>query len=258
MKTVILAGGFGTRLAEETQAIPKPMVEIGGRPILWHIMELYGRQGFKNFLIACGYKGEEIKAYFNSYFYRHNDWRINLSDGSREITKQSTPDWTIDLVDTGLNTMTAGRLLRLADHLKDGTFMVTYGDGLSDVNIKDLVAFHRSHGKLATVTTVRPQARFGAIELDGDEVASFTEKPQTESGWINGGFFVFEPKVLDYMIGDDMPLERKPLENIANDRELVAYRHNGFWQPMDTLRDKRYLNSLWDSGNAPWTADLKE
>lgn len=252
MKTVILAGGLGTRLSEETELKPKPMVEIGGKPMLWHVMSIYAAQGFREFVVACGYKGEVIKQYFSDFFYHHADWTIDLRHGSREVVQHNTPDWRVHLMDTGLETMTGGRLLRLRDGLAEGTFMVTYGDGVADVDIQALVAFHRKHGRLATVTAVRPPARFGGVELDGDRVLEFSEKPQTSAGWINGGFLVLEPGVLDYIDGPDVPLEREPLTRLAEEGQLMAYRHTGFWQPMDTLREKRLLESLWESGDAPW------
>ena len=252
MKTVILAGGAGTRLEEETTLKPKPMVEIGGKPILWHIMSLYARHGFKEFVVACGYKGEVVKEYFSNFFFRNSDWKINLKDGSRVVFNRGTPDWDIELVDTGLETMTGGRLLRLKERLESERFMMTYGDGLADVDIESLADFHESHGKLATVTAVRPPARFGGLELDGDRVGQFSEKPQAREGWINGGFFVLEPGAFDY-IQADVPFELAPLERLAAAGELMAYRHAGFWQPMDTLREKRLLEVLWQSGNAPWS-----
>lgn len=254
MKTVILAGGRGTRLSEETALRPKPMVEIGGRPILWHLMSSYARHGFREFVIACGYKGEAIKQYFGDVFFHETDWTVDLKTGERTIVAKQTPDWRVHLVDTGIETMTGGRLLRLRSLLSDGTFMATYGDGLADVDIRALVAFHRQHGKLATVTAVHPPARFGSMDLEGDAVASFSEKPQTKEGWINGGFFVLEPKVLDYIDGPEVPLERAPLERLAEDGQLMAYRHEGFWQPMDTLRDKQVLEELSQGGHAPWLA----
>jgi glucose-1-phosphate cytidylyltransferase len=254
MKTVILAGGLGTRLSEETALKPKPMVEIGGRPILWHVMSTYSRYGYREFVVACGYKGEVIKEYFSDFFFHHSDFTVNLHDGERTVVRKSTPDWVVHLVDTGADSMTGGRLLRLK-HLLDGeTFMVTYGDGLSDVDIDALVAFHRAHGKLATVTAVRPPARFGGIEFEGDRVKFFSEKPQTTVGWINGGFFVLEPGVLDY-IAADVPFERAPLERLAADGQLMAFRHDGFFQPMDTIREKRLLEDLWSSGRAPWAGE---
>ena len=252
MKTVILAGGKGTRLAEETSVRPKPMVEIGGRPMLWHVMSIYAAHGYREFVVACGYKGEVIKQYFGDVFFHHADWTIDLRNGQRTILNQQSPDWRVHLIDTGPETMTGGRLLRLRPLLQDGTFMATYGDGVGSIDIKALVDFHRSHGKLATVTAVHPPARFGAMEINGDGVTRFSEKPQTNAGWINGGFFVFEPAVLDYVGGDDVPLERDALERLAQDGELKAYRHEGFWQPMDTLREKQLLEELWQSGKAPW------
>lgn len=252
MKVIILAGGLGTRLAEETSTRPKPMVEIGGKPILWHIMKLYSRHGFHDFLIACGYKGEIIKEYFRNYLVHNSDLFLNLKDGSCRVANSDVPDWKVGLVDTGLNTLTGGRLRRLRSLLDNQTFLVTYGDGLADIDLKQLVAFHRQHGKLATVTAVSPIARFGSLALDGDRVAKFEEKPQTGEGWINGGFFVFEPRVIDYIAGDETTLEGEPLERLAADGQLMAYRHTGFWHPMDTLRDKQFLESLWASGKAPW------
>ena len=255
MKVVILAGGYGTRLAEETALRPKPMVEIGGKPILWHIMTIYASHGFSDFLIACGYKGEVIKEYFHNYRIRHNDWTIDLSDGEVRTVLSHVSDWRVGLVDTGLNTMTAGRIKRLEAWLDGQPFMVTYGDGVADVDVRALLEFHQAHGRLATVTAVRPPARFGALEFDGDAVSRFSEKPQVGEGWINGGFFVFQPDVLDYLTSDGEPLERGPLERLAAEGQLMAYRHGGFWQPMDTLRDKQYLESLWESGKAMWKAD---
>jgi len=254
MRVIILAGGFGTRLSEETSLSPKPMLEIGGKPMLWHIMSIYASHGFKDFLVACGYKGEVIKQYFHSFLVHNSDLFINLKDGSCNVANSAVPDWQIGIVDTGLNTLTGGRLLRLKNLIGDQTFMVTYGDGLADVDIKSLMAFHRGHGKLATITAVSPIARFGSLELNGDRVAQFAEKRQTGEGWINGGFFVFEPRVLDYVDDDQTSLEGKPLENLAAESQLMAYRHRGFWHPMDTMRDKQYLEALWASGNAPWKA----
>ena len=252
MKVVILAGGQGTRLAEETSLRPKPMVEIGGRPLLWHIMHIYAEYNFKDFLVACGYKGEIIKEYFHNFFIRNSDYMINLKDGSCQVVNPNGFDWRIGVIDTGLDTMTGGRLLRLRQWLGDETFMVTYGDGLSDVNINELVAFHRSHGRIATVTAVRPPARFGGLMLNGDQVSDFSEKPQTGEGWINGGFFVFEPAVFDYIASEQTSLEREPLYRLAAGGELMAFTHKGFWQPMDTMRERLLLDSLWESGKAPW------
>lgn len=249
---VILAGGRGTRLAEETGARPKPMVEIGNRPILWHIMMSYAAGGFKNFIVACGYKGEMIKEYFSNFSVHSADYFVNVGDGSREVVNGTGVDWRIGLIDTGLETMTGGRILRLKPWLGNGTLMVTYGDGVSDLDVGRLFEFHRAHGRLATVTAVRPPARFGGLVLEGDQVSEFTEKPQAGEGWINGGFFVFEPAVLDYLSGPDCILEREPMERLAAAGQLMAYRHYGFWQPMDTLRDKVYLQDLWSQGRAPW------
>ncbi|MBI4347012.1 MAG: glucose-1-phosphate cytidylyltransferase [Elusimicrobia bacterium] len=251
-KTVILAGGAGTRLSEETYARPKPMVEIGGKPILWHILNIYAAHGFKDFVIACGYKGEVIKEYFHNFFVHNADYVVHLKNGKRDVLRSRSPDWRIGAIDTGLQTLTAGRLKRLAPWLDGEPFMVTYGDGVADVDLKALVAFHRKHGRLATVTAVRPPARFGALNLRGDAVKSFSEKPQTGEGWINGGFFVFEPRALAYMGGDDVPLEKEPLERLAADGQLMAFKHDGFWHPMDTVRDRQLLESLWASGKAPW------
>jgi len=252
MKVIILAGGFGTRLAEETDRIPKPMVEIGGRPILWHIMKHYAHYGFKEFFIALGYRGEVIKRYFLDYYLLNGSMTINLSNGDVQVHNKECEDWIVHLMDTGLHTLTGGRVKRLEPWLKDETFMVTYGDGVSDIDLQDLLRFHRSHGKLATVTAVRPPARFGGLIFDGDLVAEFTEKPQIGEGWINGGFLVFEPGVFDYLEGDHTSLEADAMERLAADRQLVAYRHDGFWQCMDTLRDVRLLESLWQSGKPPW------
>jgi len=252
MKVVILAGGFGTRLAEETDRIPKPMVEIGGRPILWHIMKHYAHYGFKEFFIALGYKGEVIKRYFLDYYTLNGSLTINLATGEVQEHNKECEDWIVHLMDTGLETLTGGRIKRLEPWLRDGTFMVTYGDGVSDVDLRDLLRFHRSHGRLATVTAVRPPARFGGIIFNGDLVAKFTEKPQIGEGWINGGFMVLEPGVFAYLEGDNTSLEADVLERLAADGQLAAYRHEGFWQCMDTLRDVRLLESLWRSGKPPW------
>jgi len=252
MKTVILAGGLGTRLSEETVIRPKPMVEIGGRPILWHLMHYYGAFDFTEFVLALGYKGEVIKQYFLEYFALSNNLTIDLRTGERTIHRGDLPDWRVHLVDTGIQTQTGGRLRRLRSMLGDETFMATYGDGLSDVDLAALVAFHRSHGRLATVTAVRPPSRFGGLAFDGDRVVEFLEKPQAGEGWINGGFFVLEPQALDYIEGDDTVWERTPLERLASDGQLMAFKHTGFFQPMDTLREKTLLQDLWDSGKAPW------
>jgi glucose-1-phosphate cytidylyltransferase len=254
MKTVILAGGVGSRLAEETDATPKPMVEIGGPPILWHIMKIYAASGFREFFIALGYKPEVIKSYFLNYNHLRSDLSIDFGSGSIQMHDGERDDWKVHLIDTGVETQTGGRLKRLTEWLNDGTFLMTYGDGVANIDIRRLVEFHRSHGRLATVTAVRPPARFGGMDFDGDLVAEFTEKPQIGEGWINGGFFVLEPAVLDYLEGDDTIWERDPLERLAEQGELMAYRHEGFWQPMDTLRDVRLLESLWQSGDVPWKA----
>ena len=252
MKTIILAGGKGTRLAEETATRPKPMVEIGGKPMLWHIMQLYAAHGYTDFLVACGYKGEMIKEYFHRFYVHDSDYVVDLGDGSVDVVNSSTVDWKVGVVDTGQHTMTGGRVRRLAHWIGDARFMVTYGDGLARLDIGALVAFHDSHGRAATVTAVRPPARFGGLVLDGDAVREFSEKPQAGEGWINGGFFVFEPQVFDYLDGDDTILERDPLERLAADGELHAFRHDGFWQPMDTLREKQQLEAMWNENRAPW------
>jgi glucose-1-phosphate cytidylyltransferase len=243
---------MGTRIAEETDIKPKPMVEIGGRPILWHIMQHYSYYGFNEFVIALGYKGEYIKRYMVDYGLAESDLTVDIASGDVLRHGNRRPDWTVDLVDTGLHTMTGGRIKRLRPYLNDTTFMLTWGDGVSDVNLKELLAFHRRHGKLATVTAVRPPARFGHMVFDGDRVKEFSEKPQASEGWINGAFFVLEPGIFDYIEGDQTAWEREPMERLARDGQLMAYRHTGFWQCMDTLRDKRLLESLWESGQAPW------
>jgi glucose-1-phosphate cytidylyltransferase len=250
---VILCGGLGTRLSEETHIRPKPMVEIGGRPILWHIMKIYERHGLTNFTLALGYKGETIKDYFLSYHARLSDLTVSLKTGDVAYRNPTAEDWRISLVDTGDKSMTGGRLLRLKPHLQSGgTFLLTYGDGVSDIDITALLAFHRRHGRLATVTAVHPPARFGDLAIDGDRVTHFAEKPQTGQGWINGGFFVFEPGVFEYLENDSTILEKAPLERLAADGQLMAYQHTGYWQSMDTLRDKNILEELWATGNAPW------
>jgi glucose-1-phosphate cytidylyltransferase len=252
VKVILLAGGRGTRLAEETMIRPKPMVEIGGKPILWHLMSIYASFGFNDFLVACGYKGEQIKEYFRNAFFDSSDFVVDMTSGSIDVLNKPRVDWKVALIDTGLDTMTGGRLLRLRPWLKDKPFMATYGDGLGNVDIKALLAFHKSHGKLATVTAVRPPARFGDLALDGDMVRAFAEKPQTGEGWINGGFFVFEPGILDAIAGDETSLEQGPLDRLAAEGQLMAYRHAGFWQPMDTVREKELLEGLWAGGSAPW------
>ena len=252
MKVGILAGGLGTRLSEETELRPKPMVEIGGRPMLWHIMHLYARHGLTEFVLALGYKAEMVREYFLRYHHTTRDLTVRLVDGSASAHGADVEDWTIHLIDTGLNTQTGGRLKRLAKWIGNEPFCLTYGYGVSDVDISKLIAFHKSHGKLATVTAVRPAARFGGIELDGDAVRAFAEKEQTSEGWINGGFFVVSPRIRDYLSGDAMVWEREPLEKLSSERQLYAFAHDGFWFPMDTLRDRNYLEKLWSDGTAPW------
>ena len=253
MKVGILAGGYGTRLAEETEVKPKPMVEIGGRPILWHIMMHYSCYGHNQFVIALGYKGEYIKRYMVDYCSLNSNMTINLKSGSVDLhDRDGIQDWTIELIDTGLHTMTGGRIKRLQPYIGDETFMLTWGDGVSTVDLEKLLAFHRNHGRLITMTAVRPPARYGHLEFDGDRIHEFTEKPQTAEGWINGAFFVAEPQVFDYIEGDETQFEKEPLERLAAEGELMAYKHDGFWQCMDTRRDKYVLEKLWDSGEAPW------
>lgn len=255
MKVVILCGGLGTRLSEETQLKPKPMVTVGGHPMLWHIINIYGSQGLNEFVLALGYRGEVVKEYFLNYYSLDSDLSIDLKTGKIEHLRQSQRDWKVDLIDTGEHSMTGGRLHRLEPMLRPlGTFMLTYGDGVADVDIRHLLDFHRNHGRLATVTAVRPPARFGGILFDGDHatVTEFREKPQTGEGWINGGFFVFEPGVFDYLPDDKTVLEGAPLERLARDGQLMAYKHHGFWQGMDTLRDRQLLEQLWASNTAPW------
>jgi len=252
MKVAILAGGAGTRLAEETEVRPKPMVEIGGQPILWHIMKHYSHYGFNDFVVALGYKGNYIKVWARDYSTLASNMTVDLGSGQVQSHGNERPNWRIDLVDTGEATLTGGRIKRLRSYLGEGTFMLTWGDGVSDVDLKALLAFHRAHGKLATVTAVRPPARYGYMEFSGDRISRFTEKPQTAEGWINGAFFVLEPPVLEYIDGDDTMWEHAPLERLATDGQLMAYKHTSFWQCMDTLRDKHVLQKLWDSGNPPW------
>ena len=249
MKVVILAGGLGSRLSEETALRPKPMVEIGGRPMLWHILNIYSAFGFNDFVIAGGYKSEAIKSYFYDLILHHSDVVVDTGKGKRGFSNTLAPDWKVRVVDTGVSTLTAGRIAKLKEHL-DSTFMVTYGDGVADVDIKKLVKFHKSHGKIATVTAVHPPPRFGNLHVENDRVVSFSEKP-LEEALINGGFFVFEPKIFKYLT-EDVPLERKPLERLTRDGELMAYQHPGFWHPMDTLRDKQLLDEMWAGGRAPW------
>jgi glucose-1-phosphate cytidylyltransferase len=254
VKTVILAGGLGTRLSEETDHRPKPMVEIGGKPMLWHLLNLYSRAGFDEFVIALGYKQEIVKEYFQAFWAHNNDVTVDLATGAVDVVRGRVAErWKVHLIDTGLNTMTGGRLKRLRDVVGDETFMCTYGDGLASIDVADLLAFHRCEGRLATLTAVRPPARFGALDIDGTRVRTFQEKPQASEGWINGGFFVFEPALFDRIAGDDTLLEHEPLVELARDGQLSCYLHDGFWQPLDTLRDKRLLEELWASGNPPWT-----
>jgi len=254
MKVLLLAGGFGTRLSEETDIRPKPMVEIGGKPILWHIMKIYSQHGFNEFVVLLGYKGYYIKEYFANYFLHQSDVTIDMRDGSMEVHNNSSEPWKITLLDTGIESMTGGRVKRAQEFVGDEAFMLTYGDGVSDIDITELVKFHKSHGKAMTMTSARPDARFGALNIaENNQVTSFQEKPKNEGGWINAGFFVCEPKVFDYITeGDSTIFEQAPLQNLAKDGELFTYKHAGFWKPMDTLRDKQQLQKMWDSQNAPW------
>jgi len=248
----ILAGGMGTRIQEETVVRPKPMVEIGGKPSLWHVMNIYAAHGFQEFVVALGYKGDVIKDYFLNLYTLHNDLTVDLASGKTKVHHGRQPDWRVHLVDTGPNTMTGGRIKRLGSWVGQETFMATYGDGVGDVPIREVLGFHRAHGKLATVTGVRPPTRFGGLQVENGRMVQFVEKPHGGEGWVNGGFFVFEPKVLDYIDGDDTSLELAPLERLTADGQLMAFQHRGFWQPMDTLRDKQLLEALWSSGKAPW------
>lgn len=253
MKAVILAGGLGTRIAEESDTKPKPMVEIGGKPLLWHIMKMYSSHGINDFVICLGYKGYVIKEFFFNYYRHMSDMQIDLGTGEHRILNTQSENWRITLVDTGSETMTGGRLKRVSPYLGEETFCMTYGDGLSNIDISAEVAFHRKHGKMATVAAVQPPGRFGVLNIgEGERVNSFEEKPSDEIGWINGGFFVLEPKAIQYIANDATSWEREPLANLAKDGELAAFRHTGFWQPCDTLRDKRELEAMWIRGNAPW------
>lgn len=253
MKAVILAGGMGTRLSEETSVRPKPMLEIGGRPILWHIMKVYSAHGVNEFIICCGYKGYVIKEYFANYFFHMSDVTFDVSDNRMEVHEQFAEPWRVTLVDTGIETLTGGRLRRVKYYLDDEDFCLTYGDGVANVNVGNLIEFHKQEGKLATVTAVQPPGRFGVLEIEGSLVRSFQEKPQGKGSWINGGFFVLSPKVVDYIEGDATPWEQEPMARLAQEGQLNAFYHDGFWQSMDTLRDRQYLEALWQSNKAPWT-----
>jgi glucose-1-phosphate cytidylyltransferase len=257
MKVAILAGGIGSRLAEETETRPKPMVEIGGIPILWHIMRRYAAYGHKDFVIALGYKGEIIKRYVLDQADLAHDLSVSLASANVQVHRSECEDWNIDLVDTKLKTQTGGRIKRLAPTLGNETFFLTWGDGVADIDIDALLAFHRAHGKYATLTAVRPPARFGHLELDGNRITEFSEKPQAQEGWINGAFFVLEPEVFDYIDGDATHFEKEPLERLARDGQLMAYKHTSFWQCMDTIRDRKLLESLLESGDAPWIANIR-
>jgi glucose-1-phosphate cytidylyltransferase len=252
MKAVILAGGLGTRLSEETVLKPKPMVQIGNYPILWHILKIYSAHSIHDFIICAGYRGYMIKEYFANYFLHQSDVTFDMKDNRMEVHQKRSEPWRVTIVDTGDASMTGGRLKRVAPYLGDGPFCMTYGDGVGDVDITSLIAFHRAHGCLATLTAVQPTGRFGALKLQGETVAAFQEKPQGDGGWINGGFFVLEPRVLDYIAGDSTIWEREPMERLAAEGQMKAFKHEGFWQPMDTLRDKQKLEELWESGQAPW------
>lgn len=252
MKVVLLAGGFGTRLSEETHLRPKPMVEIGGKPILWHIMKHYSAYGFHDFIICCGYKGYLIKEYFANYFLHMSDVTFDMKSNQMAVHQRKVEPWTVTLVDTGMETMTGGRLKRIRQYLNEQPFCMTYGDGLSDVPLDKLTAFHRSHKKKATLTAVQPPGKFGALNIDGSSVTSFREKPLGDNSWVNGGFFILDPSVLDYIENDNTSWEQEPLITLAQKNELAAYKHEGFWKPMDTLRDHRQLEDLWNSGQAPW------
>jgi glucose-1-phosphate cytidylyltransferase len=253
MKAVILAGGLGTRLSEETSVRPKPMAEIGGKPVLWHILKHYSQHGVNDFVVCCGYKGYVIKEYFANYFLHSSDVTFDMSTNTMQVHAERAEPWRVTLVDTGEDSMTGGRIKRVADYVRDAdAFCLTYGDGVSDIDITATIAFHRSHGRLATISAVYPTARFGGLELDGKTVTSFVEKPHGDGGLVNGGFFVLSPGVLDYIAGDDTVWEQEPLRRLAAEGQLMAYEHLGFWHPMDTLRDKTHLEELWGSGQAPW------
>ncbi len=252
MKVVILAGGYGTRISEESRSLPKPLIEINSKPILWHVMSIFSHYGLKDFVICCGYKGYLIKEYFHNFMLHNSDLTINIKNNNMQIHSNKTEDWNVTLIDTGLDTQTGGRIKLIREYIKDDDFFLTYGDGLANINIDDLLSFHKNHNKLATITTVKPQGRFGSLALEGESVTKFIEKPLGESGWINGGFFVLKPPVIDY-IHDLMTLwEKEPLEALASSGELRAFKHEKFWQPMDTLRDKNYLEELCVNNTPPW------
>jgi len=252
MKVVLLAGGLGTRLSEETATRPKPMVDIGGYPIIWHLMNIYASAGFEEFVVALGYKQDVLKDYFRSVYAANNDFLVDFTTGNIEFRERARLNWKVHLIDTGLSTMTGGRIKRLQPLIGNETFMCTYGDGLASIDVGKLLEFHRSKKRMATITAVRPPARFGTLEIDGDRVVQFAEKPQTSEGWINGGFFVFEPGIFDLIEGDETVLEHEPLMSLAESGQLSVFKHEGFWQPMDTLREKRLLEDLWASGSPPW------
>ncbi len=252
MKAVILAGGLGTRISEETLIRPKPMVEIGGKPILWHVMKIYSTHGINDFIICCGYKGYMIKEYFANYFLHMSDVTFDMANNHMEVHQHSAEPWRVTLVDTGDKTQTGGRIKRIKQYIDDEEFCLTYGDGLGDVDITKLIAFHRQEGKLATLTATQSPGRFGAIKLEGINIINFEEKPQGDGSWINGGFFVLSPKIMDYIIGDDTIWEREPMSLLAREGQLNAFFHHGFWQPMDSLKEKNYLEELWNADNAPW------
>lgn len=260
MKVVILAGGYGTRISEESHLKPKPMIEIGGKPILWHIMKTYSQYGFNDFIICLGYKSYVIKEYFAHYFLHESDVTFDFrNDNEQIIHHHSAEPWRVTLINTGLDTMTGGRVKRIQPYIGNEPFMLTYGDGVSDINIQDLVEFHKSHGQFATVSSTQPAGRFGALNLQGNQVRGYHEKPKGDGAWVNAGYFVLQPEVFDYIDGDSTIFEQEPLQNLSKDNQLMAFKHYGFWQPMDTMRDKNYLEELWKSGNAPWkSVDLSQ
>ena len=252
MKVLLLAGGLGTRISEETHLKPKPMIEIGGKPILWHIMKMYSHYGFNEFVVLLGYKGYVVKEFFANYFMHNSDVTVDLAENKTTIHDNKSEPWKITLLDTGMHSMTGGRVLRAKDYIGNEPFMLTYGDGVSDVNIKELVEYHRSHSGCITMTSVQPEGRFGAIKMEGARISQFLEKPKGDGAWINGGFFVCDPKVLDYLDGDSTVFEKEPLEKMAKEKELFAFQHTGFWKPMDTLRDKNQLEDMWANNTAKW------